>query len=238
MAITPRDNEAFYREVDEELRRDQLNKGWQRYGKLIIGGVILLLAAIGGAIYWQHRQELAAGERGEVLSETLRQVQSGAAKQALPKLDSLAAEGSPGYRAAALLTKANIAQQTGDEKAALSALEAVSQDESLAAPFRDLALIRRTALEFDRLSPDQVISRLQPLATAGNPWFGTAGEMVALAHLRQGQPNRAAPIFAALAKDQAVPPSIRTRAVQMASALGIDATQIAQPDTAGKEAKQ
>lgn len=237
LAITPRDNEAFYREVDEELRRDQLSKGWQRYGKLIIGGVILLLAAIGGVIYWQHRQEVAAEQRGEVLTDALRQIQAGQAKQQLPKLDILASEGSPGYRATALLTKANVALQSGDEKTALAALETVSQDQSIAEPFRDLAMVRRTALEFDRLPPDQVISRLKPLAVAGNPWFGTAGELVGLAYLKQGQTKQAAPLFAGLAKDESVPQSIRTRALQMAGALGVDATRVVGTDPA-KEAKQ
>ncbi len=216
MAITPRDNEAFYREVDEELRREQLTKGWQRYGKLVIAGAILLLAAIGGVIYWQHRQEVAAEQHAEALTDTLRQVQSGQAKAALPKLDKLAAEGGPGYRATALLAKANIALESGDQKTALAALEAVSKDETIAEPFRDLALVRRTAIEFDTLQPNDVIARLKPLAVAGNPWFGTAGEMVALAHLKEGQQKEAAPIFAALAKDPTVPQSIRNRALQMA----------------------
>lgn len=236
MAITPRDNEAFYREVDEELRREQLTKGWQRYGKLIVAGVILLLAAIGGVIYWQHRQRVAAEQSGETLTQVLREVQSGQGKQALPKLDTLARDGTPGYRASALLTKANLALQSGDEKTALAALETVSNDGDMAQPFRDLALVRRTAIEFDRLPPADVISRLQPLAAAGNPWFGTAGELVALAHLKANRPAQAAPIFAALAKDEAVPPSIRTRAVQMASALGVDATQLDVP--AQKEAQE
>jgi hypothetical protein len=77
-----------------------------------------------------------------------------------------------------------------------------------------------------------VITRLQPLAVAGSPWFGSAGELVALAHLKANQPARAAPIFAALAKDEKLPSSIRSRALQMAGALGIDATT----DAAGAKA--
>ena len=232
MASTPRDNEAFYREVDEELRRDQLTKSWQRHGKLIIAAVVLALAALAGVIYWQNRRQEIAGQRGETLSEALRQIQSGDTKAAAPKLNELAANGGPGYRATALLAKANVAMQAGDEKSALAALTTLSEDQSIAEPFRQLALIRRTAMEFDKLPAAQVISRLQPLAMAGSAWFGSAGEMVALAHLKLGQPKQAAPIFAALARDETVPSSIRTRAVQMASSLGVDATP-----TAGKPAQ-
>jgi hypothetical protein len=73
-----------------------------------------------------------------------------------------------------------------------------------------------------------VIDRLKPFAVAGNPWFGSAGEMSAMAYLKLGRKQEAARIFAAMAKDQKVPESIRTRSVQMAGSLGVDAL----PDTA------
>lgn len=222
MAIKPRENETFYREVDEELRKEQLKSLWQRYGLLAIGAVILLLAAIGGYIWWQNRQQEQAGERAEALIAVFDQVQAGKAKEALPKLEPIAQEGDPGYRAAALLTKADIAVQQGNNQAAVAAFRQVAEEEDLAQPYRQLALIRQTTVEFDRIPPAEVIRRLQPLAQAGNPWFGSAGELVALAYLKQKQPQRAAPIFAALAKDETLPSSIRTRAVQMASALGAD----------------
>jgi hypothetical protein len=79
-----------------------------------------------------------------------------------------------------------------------------------------------------------VIQRLKPLAVSGNPWFGSAGEMVAIAYLKQQKPELAAPVFAAMAKDQQVPRSIRSRATQMAGALGVDAVQ--DPPAAGSQA--
>ena len=225
LAIKPADNETFYREVDEELRRDQLAGFWKRYGWLVALGVVLLLATIGGVIWWQNQQREKAGRQGETLTAIFDEVQAGKAKEAGPKLDQLAKEGTPGYRAAALLTKAAVAIQSGDDAAAIAAYKTVAEDEDLAEPYRNVALIRQTAVEYDKLDPAIVIQRLQPLAQAGNPWFGSAGEMVAIAYLKQGKPQQAAPIFAAMAKDNSLPRSMRSRAVQMAGALGIDATQ-------------
>lgn len=223
MAIKPRENETFYREVDEELRKEQLGSLWKRYGVLAIIALVLLLAAIGGYIWWQNRQQAEAGERGQALIAAFDDVQARRLKDVPKQLDSIAAEGSPGYRAAALLTKADVALQENNLKAAAQNFKTVADDGEMAEPYRQLALVRQTAVEFDTLPPAEVIRRLQPLAQAGSPWFGSAGEMVALAHLKQKQPARAAPIFAALAKDQTLPASIRSRAVQMASALGVDA---------------
>ena len=55
MSMAP--NDEFIREVDEEYRRDQVAKIWQRYNGVIIGAAILLVVAVGGWRYWEHVQE-------------------------------------------------------------------------------------------------------------------------------------------------------------------------------------
>jgi hypothetical protein len=69
-----------------------------------------------------------------------------------------------------------------------------------------------------------VIARLEPLAKPGEPWFGSAGEMTALALIKQGKKQEAGQLFATIAKDNGVPETIRTRAVQVAGTLGVDAS--------------
>ena len=71
--------------------------------------------------------------------------------------------------------------------------------------------------------------RLEPLAKPGEPWFGTAGEMTALALVKQGKKQEAGQLFAAIAKDKTVPQSIRDRAVQVAGTLGVDASAALAP---------
>ena len=225
MALKPVDNESFYREVDEELRRDQMKTYWERFGKLVIAGIVLLLAAIGGFIWWQNQKVVKAGERSETLVSALDEVASGRRNAAIPKLDGLIQSGSDGHRAAALLTKANIAVEAKDLKGAAALFKQVADDGDLAQPYRDLALVKMTAVEFDTLPPQAVIDRLKGLAVAGNPWFGSAGEMVALSHLRLNRPQQAAALFAAMAKDKKLPDTLRSRATQMAGSLGVDAVQ-------------
>jgi hypothetical protein len=225
LAITPRDNEAFYREVDEEVRRDQLKSYWQRYGKATIAGMVLLIAALGGFFWWQQHKEVKAGEQGAELSSAFEDIAARNKTAALPKLDRLAKSDTPGYRVAAQMTKADLAIEAGDLAAAAAAFRAIAGDDDYAKPYRELATIRLTALEFDRLPPQTVIDRLKLHAVPGNPWFGSAGEMVAISYLKLNKPRDAARIFAAMAKDQKVPESIRSRAVQMAGSLGVDAIQ-------------
>lgn len=225
MALRPIDNETFYREVDEELRRDQWLEHWKRYGKLVIAGIVLFIAAIGGAIWWMNQREVKAGDRGETLVTAFEDVSSGNRAAAQTKLDTLANSGVEGYRAASLLTQADMASDANQPAKAVALFKQVADDGSLAQPYRDVATVRMTALQFDTLPPQQVIARLKPLAVSGGPWFGSAGEMVATAYLKLNQPAEAGKLFAAVARDKKVPDSIRSRAQQMAGSLGVDAVQ-------------
>ena len=225
MAIKPADNESFYREVDEELRREQMQSLWQRYGKLAILALVLVLAAIAGVIWWKNQQEVKAGKQGQELLAAFDDVAAGKKKAAQPRFDAIAKSDSEGYRAAGLLTKADLAVEANDLKGAAALFQQVADDQKLDQNYRDLALVRLTHVQFDTLAPQAVVDRLRGFSVAGNPWFGSAGEMVALSYLKLNKPAEAAKIFAALAKDKKVPDSVRSRATQMAGSLGVDAVE-------------
>lgn len=223
MAVTPPTDEAFLREVDEELRRDQLTSFWTRYGRWLLGAIGLGLAVFGGVLYWHHRQAEAAGVQGEQLSAAIDDLTAQKTDAAAVPLEKLAGSNVGGIRASAKFSQGNVLLNKNDLKGAAAKFGEIAADTSLAQPFRDLALIRQTSAEFDTLKPDVVVTRLKPLVVKGNPWFGSAGELVAAAYLQMNRKDLAGPLFAQIAKEETVPASIRQRAVQMAGVLGIDA---------------
>ena len=127
-------------------------------------------------------------------------------------------------RATALLGRASLATQQNDRKAASEIYKQVAADDGLPQPFRDLATVRGTMIDFDTMKPDEVIARLKPLVEPGKPFYGTAGELTAMAMLAKGDRAGAGRLFAAIAADRQVPQTIRDRAVQIAGSLGIDAS--------------
>jgi hypothetical protein len=224
LALPPESNETFLREVDENLRRDRARDFAKKYGSWLIGAVAVFLIASGGWIYWQYRQQQLAEQQIEQLAEVYRDIGSGKVDQAPQKLDKLVADGGDGLRASALFTSAAIALEKNDVKSATAKFAQMANDDDLPKPYRELALIRQTALEFDRLKPEEVIARLQPLAKPGSPWFGSAGDMTAAALFKQGKKAEAGRLYGTIAKDPTVPDSIRARSIQIASSLGVDAS--------------
>ena len=224
MAVPTDSDETFLREVDENLRRDQLRDWGRKYGGWLIAALVLFLAAVGGWLYWQERQRAAAAEDSEVLSQIYTDIGTGKMATVPKRLDELAGDGKGAVRATALFTRAAVALDKNDRATATAKYNEIANDEDLAAPYRDLGLIRATSLEFDALKPEQVIARMEPMAKPGNPWFGSAGELTAMALIKQGKKNEAGRLFAAIAADRQVPDSIRARAVQIAGTLGVDAS--------------
>ena len=233
MAPTPQNNEQFAREVDEELRREEALALWKRWGKLIMVAIVVALLALAGWLWWQSHREAQAGEQGVKFNQAMDALGNNQPAKAAPVLNELATSGTEGYAALAKFTQADIALEKDDLKGAAKLFADVAADTSVDQPLRDLALVRQTSAEFDTLQPQAVIDRLRPLAVKGNAFFGTAGEMTAVAHLRMNRKDLAGRMFGEIARDDAVPASIRQRAVQMAGVLGIDAIEETKEKTAG-----
>lgn len=222
MAQPPEVTDTFLREVDENLRRDQLRDFFHANAWWLIAAVVLFLAASGGLIWWnQHKLQRSQADV-EQLAQIYKDIGSGNMSRTPQQLEHLSSNGSKAVRASAEFTSAAVALQQGNIKSATATYKSIAADDGLPAPYRDAALVRETAIEFDELQPQDVIGRLEPLAKRGEPWFGSAGEMTALALLKQGRRQEAGQLFTAIAKDATVPDAIRARATEFAASLGVD----------------
>ena len=213
------------REVDEAVRQDEATQFAKRYGMIIAGVLVFALLAFGGYLLWQERREGQLEQGSEAYVTALDEIDAGNIDTAESELAAIAENGSPAAAAGAAMLRAGIAAQKGETDRAAEMFEAVANDDNAPQEYRDLATIRAVATNYEKLPPQQVIDRLKPLATPGNPWFPTAAELVAMAYLKQGNRDLAGPLFAAIAKEDTAPPTARSRARQMAGMLGFDAVE-------------
>ncbi len=228
MALSPGQTpESFIREVDENLRRSQAENFAKRYGKLLIGLAVLFLAAVGGFLYWRAEQAKQAAANSEALFGVLRDVGSPAGASAPQRLERIAANANDSMAATARLTRAALLIENGDRNAALAQYREIAADKGVPQTYRDAATVRLTQMEFDALKPDEVVSRLQPLAVKDGAWYGSAGEMTAMAMLKAGRRAEAGRLLTAIAADKNVPPSIRGRAEQLGQSLLLPAAPAA-----------
>lgn len=207
--------DLLIREVDEDLRQEQLANLWKRHGIVVVGlGVAAVLAVAGwqGWRAWDGQQRKESSQR---FHEVATLIEQGKRDQAADELGRLAVDGARGYRLLANLRLADLRQQQGDLVAAAAIYRAVAADSSAEAVYRDMAAIRAGYLTLDSTDPAQLDKMMEPLAVESSSWRHSARELQALAALRRGDKARAAELFGRLSEDAAAPEGMRTRAVEM-----------------------
>ncbi|MDJ0642664.1 MAG: tetratricopeptide repeat protein [Erythrobacter sp.] len=222
---TSAEDEVLMREIDEAVRKDDLEQFAQKYGVMIGGLLAVVLVAFGGYLFWDNQVEAGLEEQSEALVSALDSTQAEDFDGATQKVSALVESDNPGARTSARLLKAGAALEAEKFDEAVALFKQVADDPEAPPALRDLARIREVATNFDDRDPAEVIERLKDLAVPGNAFFGSAGELTAIAHLEAGNRDQAGILFGEIAKDEGVPETLRSRARQMAGLLGVDAIE-------------
>lgn len=212
--------DVFLREVDEDFRRDQMTGLWKRFGVPFLVVLGLALIGLAGWLFWKEQQAKTLAEQSDLYATAVKQIEGGDAAGARATLETLSSSGSPGLKALAQLDLAAQSITGGKPADAVAAYQRMAANGDLPQVFRDYAGLRAILMTYDQLEPAKAIEQLKPLAQDGQPWFGTAGELLALSYLETNQPALAKPLFEALAGSEQVPPSTRARARAMVDSLG------------------
>ncbi|MGD9616770.1 MAG: tetratricopeptide repeat protein [Alphaproteobacteria bacterium] len=208
----------IFREIDDELRRENLLQLWSRYSRYIIAGIVVLALIIGGIFAW--RQHLASERLAQAnrFSAALALARQGKENEAA-KLFAEVANNGGGYGIPAAFQHAALLAKTGDLQGAFAVYERLAASSEVGREYRDLAALLAVMHQFPDADPQTVIERLAPLTVDGNLWRATALDLTAAAKLKAGDSGGALEIYRKLADDLAVPRELRARAAEMAAVL-------------------
>lgn len=202
----------IFHEVDEEVRRDQLKKLWDRYSIVIIAVAVLIVAGIAGwrgYEYWVAQKAAAAGARFEAAVALAEQGKHAEAEAAFAKV---AADAPGGYRVLARLRAASELAQAGKNDEAVKAYDVIAADASLGPLWQDLAAIRAGLLLVDTAPLAEIERRLAPLAEPGRVYRHTARDLLALSAWRNQDVAAARKYLDMIGGDAETPPGTRARA--------------------------
>lgn len=213
--------ENLLREIQEDLRRERLEKLWKRYGSVLIAAVLAIVVAVAAYEAWkawelgQREAQSAAFTAAEALAEN----DPAAAAEAFSAVADDGAGGFgmlAGFRRAALLTDGGRPEDAAAEYDALAS----RLDQPL---YRDLARLRWVAV---RLAADPAAAEyarlreaLAALSGDTNPWRFSAREIGAGVALQKGDVAQARELLGKLQADVETPQGIRSRAAEMLARL-------------------
>lgn len=201
----------IFQEVDEEVRREQLKKLWQRYGNYIVAVCVLVIVGVAawrGYEWWESKK---AAESGAAFEQAVVLAESGKHQEAEAAFAKLSADGSSGYRILARLREAAVLAST-DRAAAIKAYDEIAADRGAGQVMQDLAAVRAGFLRVDTASYGDMRARLEPLTAPDRPFRYSARELLALSAWREGDMGAARQWADAILKDPQTPPDARSRA--------------------------
>ncbi len=214
----------IFHEVDEEVRREQLKKLWERYSIFIIAAAVLIVAGIGawrGYEYYVAKQAAAAGAAFESAVTLSEQGKHAEAEAAFAKV---VAEAPGGYR---VLARFRAAAELAAVKPAdaVKAYDAIAADSSLGPTWQDLAGIRAGLLLVDTAQLADLRHRLDPLIEPGRTFRHTARELLALSAWKNHDVTAARRYIDMIATDAETPPGTRARIDVLSALIGADGSK-------------
>ena len=200
----------IFNEVDEEVRRERLQKLWARYGTLAIAvAVVVVLGVAGwrGYEWYDAKQAALAGAQFDAATDL---VDAGKGAEAEAAFSKIIAEGTSGYRTLARLRLAAAVAER-DPKAGVTAYDAIASDGSAGKVIQDFAGVRAGMLLVDSATLPEMVKRLEPLAQDGGAFRHSARELLALAAVKASDTAAAKKWFDMVLGDAETPQSVRSR---------------------------
>jgi hypothetical protein len=208
-------DDSFIREVNEELRSDQVKGAWRRFGRYLIAlAVLIVLGTIGYKVYeyWDDNQSSGTGDK---FIAAMKLADENKNDEALAALETLEKEGHGAYPILARMRAASVLAQKGDTAGAVSAFDVIGKDNAAPAAVRDAAKLRAGWLLIEGGTYDQVSAHVEEMAVPGNAFRHSAREALGLAAYKAGNMTQARQWFQAIADDAQSPRNVANRAQMM-----------------------
>jgi hypothetical protein len=208
----------LFDEVDEEVRRDQLKKLWDKYSIYIIAVALLIIAGVGGWRGYQYLEAKRAAEAGAAFDRAVALSEQNKHAEAEAAFADLAAKAPSGYR---MLARFRVAAEvaTRDPQAAAKMFDDLAADRGIGAQQQELARIRAGGLLLDSASYSDMAQRLEPETVPGATFRHVARELLALSAFRANDSTAARQWLDMIALDAETPPSLRSRAEALQALL-------------------
>jgi len=208
----------LFDEVDEEVRREQLKKLWEKYSIYIIAAALLIIAAVGGWRGYQYLEAKKAAEAGDAFNKAVELSEEGKHGEAEMALAELAAKAPSGYR---MLARFRLAAEIGnrDPKAGAKMFDELAADSGIGTEQQELARIRAASLLLESASYNEIRQRLEPETAPGATFRHAARELLALSAFRAGDTAATRQWLDQIALDADTPSSLRARAEALQALL-------------------
>ncbi len=204
----------IFREVEEDVRKEKLEKFWKAYGDYVIALVALIILGIAGFELWQRYEANQRAKAAIAFSAAQRITDPRRAAEAFADLAKTAPNG---YRLLSQMEQANGMLASGQRDTAVALYKDIANEDK--GGIGAVARMRAAWASVDTTSRAELQTLLAPLETPSSTWKPVADEVFAYSDYRNHDLAKATQEFDALANDPATPGELKSRARAMAAFL-------------------
>lgn len=208
-------DDSFIREVNEELRSEQMKAVWRRFGPILIGAAVAIVIGTAAYVGYNHWSESKASASGDQFLAALDLGNAGKNDEAMLILSELEKQGHGAYPVLATLRIAGLQLKEGHVNEAIAGFDAVAADKNAPVSIREVARLRAAYILVDTGGYDDVASRVETLTADNNPMRGSAREVLALAAYKAGRMDDATKLFQQNSDDMTISAGLRQRSNTM-----------------------
>ncbi len=208
-------DDSFIREVNEELRSDQMKGAWARFGRYIIALAVLIVLGTIGKVAYEYWDDNASSGAGDQFLAAMKLADENKTDEALAALDKLEKEGHGAYPVLARMRAATVLAQKGDNAGAIASFQEIAKDKAVPAAVQDAAKMRAGFLLVENGTYEQVSAAVEEMAVPGNAFRHSAREALGLAAYKAGNMPQARQWFQSIIDDVDSPRNVSNRAHMM-----------------------
>ncbi len=209
----------IFKEVDEDLRRDNLEKLWKKYGLQVIGLAAAVVLGVAGVQGWQAYDLDQRSKFSDRYGAARELAQGGETTAGLDAMIDLSEASGDSYAGLAAFEEARLRVESGDTGGAIAVWDRIAEGSRLGPGFKEAATLFSILHQIDSGDPAALRARLQPLAADSQPFRSTARELLALIAIGEGDTAAARDLYTKISDDREAPAGLRQRATQMLAAL-------------------
>ncbi len=195
--------DAFIREVDEDLKNESMQLFWKKYG---LGITILVTCALTFAVSFEaikswHIKRLE--NWSDTYSYAVSLQQQNKYDQSIVAYDNISSQDYGVFADLAEMQKANILLSQGKMEEAFVQLSKIIEDKDFNPKLKDTARIKLASYKVDTAPANEVANILSSISNnPQNGWYVSACELMALLSLREGNTQEAINFFEKISQDE------------------------------------
>ena len=201
----------IFNEVDEDIRKERYQNLWSKYGKYLIGSIVLIILIFSTTQYLKSKKISDNKKILDTYFSAVESIEKNELDLAIRDLKNVYSQKNNILSAISGYKISEIYLKNDEKEKSLLALDEIISNASLELIYRELALYKYIMIDFDNINPSYIEDKVNSIKTPETILTLYFEQIIAIKHLTLGNINKANLILTSLLLNEDTPYDLRIR---------------------------